>query len=88
MRKKDKLIEKITAHPSPANFKVHELDSLMNECGCDKIPQGGGRGSALKYIHLKTKRVLTFDGPHPQNNLYYYQIKKVVGFLKEVGEIK
>lgn len=88
MRKKDKLIKKITAHPSPANFTVRELDTLMSECGCDKFTKGGGRGSALKYIHVKTKRILTFDGPHPGKELYRYHIQKVNDFLKEVGEIK
>ena len=28
-----------------------------------------------------------FDGPHPGNELYRYQIKMIIKFLGEVGEI-
>ena len=40
------------------------------------------------YFHEETKRILQFDGPHPGHELYRYQIKKVIQFLREVGEIR
>lgn len=58
----------------------------MSKCGCDKFT--GGRGSSIGYVHLESKRVLQFDGPHPGNELYAYQVKKVVQFLKDIGEIQ
>ena len=69
----------------PANFTVRELDTLMNKCGCIKF--NGGRGSGIGYFHEKTKRILQFDGPHPAKELYRYQIKMIIEFLREVGEI-
>lgn len=69
----------------PKNFTKRELDALMNKCGCEKF--SGGRGSGIGYIHLKSKRIVQFDEPHPGNDLYTYQIKMVINFLKEVKEI-
>ena len=44
-------------------------------------------GSAIAYYHPATNRKLIFDGPHPGNELYLYQVKMVVEFLKDIGEI-
>ena len=85
MPKKSELIRKLLARPMPANFNVRELDALMNKCGCIKF--NGGRGSGIGYFHEKTKRILQFDGPHPGKELYRYQIKMIIEFLREVGEI-
>lgn len=85
MPKKDKLIEKLCAKPIPKNFTKKELDSLMKACDCEKF--SGGRGSGIGYVHKKTKRIIQFDEPHPGKELYTYQVKAVIDFLKEVGEI-
>ncbi len=84
MPKKDDLIEKLYRKNIPKNFTVRELDYLMTHCGCEK--DSGGRGSAISYYHRVTGRILRFDGPHPGNELYPYQIKMVRKFLMEVGE--
>jgi len=47
----------------------------------------GGRGSGIGYYHEETKRIVQFEGPHPGNELYRYQIKMIIKFLGEVGEI-
>ena len=86
MPKKDKLLEKLMRPSLPKNFTKNELDSLMGQCGCEK--GSGGRGSSISYYHRATGRILRFDGPHPGNELYAYQIKMVRTFLKEIGEIK
>lgn len=88
MPRKDKLklIEKLMRTPLPRNFTKNELDALMRQCGCNK--GNGGRGSAISYVHIETGRILRFDGPHPGNELYPYQIKMVRIFLAEIGEIK
>ena len=84
MSTKDSLMDKLFQQPIPKNFTKQELDSLMKKCGCECY--SGGRGSALKYFHSGSGRILTFDGPHPGNELYIYQIKMVRKFLIDVGE--
>lgn len=85
MPKKKDLLEKLCRKPSPKNFTTKELDSLMAKCNCEKF--SGGRGSGIGFVHIETKRVLQFDQPHPGNELYRYQIKKIIQFLKEIGEL-
>lgn len=85
MRKKEELIDELCRKPAPKNYTTQMLDALMRQCNCEKKP--GGRGSAIAYVHQPTGRVLIFDGPHPGKELYNYQIKKVIGFLKELDEI-
>lgn len=84
MPKKADLMEKIWRKSIPKNFTVNELDALMRMCDCEKC--GGGRGSAIAYLHIPTGRKLIFDGPHPGNELYNYQVKKVRAFLEDIGE--
>ena len=84
MAKKKDLIEKLYRKPYPRNFTVRELDALMNKCNCTKFQ--GGRGSGIGYVHKITKRIVQFDGPHPGNELYRYQIEKVKKFIIEIGE--
>lgn len=84
MSKKEDLIKKLCSKPTPKNFTTKELDTLMKNCGCEKY--SGGRGSSLKYVH-NSGRVLTFDGPHPGNELYTCMVKKVIKFLSDVREI-
>jgi len=83
--KKEALIEKLMRKQIPKNFTTKELDALMGKCGCEKYP--GGRGSSISYYHKETGRILIFDSPHPGNELYTYQVRKVREFLKEIGEI-
>ena len=85
MPKKTDLIQKLCRKPIPKNFTTRDLDALMNKCNCTKFP--GGRGSGIGFVHNETQRVLQFDEPHPGNELYTYQIKKVIQFLKDIEEI-
>lgn len=85
MPKKKDLLEKLCRKPIPRNFTKQELDILMGKCGCSRFQ--GGRGSGIGYYHEKTGRVLQFDAPHPGNELYLYQIKMTIQFLKEIGEV-
>ena len=85
MPKKEDLINKLCRKPSPKNFSKKELDTLMGKCGCKKFQ--GGRGSGIGFYHEETGRVLQFDEPHPGNELYGYQVKKTIQFLKEIGEV-
>lgn len=85
MPKKDKLLMKLTQKRIPKNFTTNELDALMGQCGCTK--HSGGRGSAIMYIHTATNKKLIFDGPHPGNELYSYQVRLVRDFLRDIKEI-
>ena len=85
MPTKEQLLEKITRKPSPTNFTIRELDTLMKKCRCEKFQ--GGRGSGIGYFHLTTRRILQFDSPHPNKELYRYQIKKIIQFLKDIDEL-
>jgi hypothetical protein len=86
MPNKTELIYKLTRKPMPTNFTIRELDLLMHKIGCIKFE--GGRGSGIGYCHNDTGRIVQFDGPHPGNELYRYQIKMIIKFLKDIGEIK
>ena len=84
--RKEELIKKLFSKPDTKSFTVRELDTLLNKCNCSKYH--GGRGSSLKYIHIQSGLILTFDGPHPGNELYSYQIKKVRKYLIDIGEVE
>ena len=86
MPKKEELLQKILSKPMPSNFTTRDLDALMKICGCSKF--SGGRGSGIGYLHKPSSRILQFDGPHPGNELYRYQIKAVIKFLTEIGEVE
>jgi hypothetical protein len=85
MPTKDALVKKLTARPAPRNFTVKDLDALMSRCNCEKYQ--GGRGSGIGFRHERTGRALQFDAPHPGKELYLYQIRAVIAFLKDVGEL-
>ena len=84
MPKKKDLLEKLYRKPYPKNFTTRDLDALMNKCNCTKFQ--GGRGSGIGFVHNETKRVLQFDGPHPGNELYKYQIEKTKKFIEDIRE--
>ncbi len=81
MPKKKVLLEKLYRKPYPKNFTTKDLDTLMGKCNSTKFQ--GGRGSGIGYVHNDSKRVLQFDGPHPGNELYKYQIEKIKEFIEE-----
>ncbi|MBR4425823.1 MAG: type II toxin-antitoxin system HicA family toxin [Oscillospiraceae bacterium] len=85
MPTKQTLVLKLTTRPLPRNFTVRELDALMGKCNCEKYQ--GGRGSGIGYRHVPTGRAIQFDAPHPGKELYLYQVKAVIAFLTEIGEI-
>jgi len=83
---KEQLITKLTSPSQSKNFSIKDLFSLMKKCDC--VESSGGRGSGIKFISNTTGRILIFDQPHPQKELYTYQKKKTIEFLKSIGEIK
>ena len=86
MPDKTDLLNKLYSEKFPKNFTVRDLDNLMSKCDCTRF--NGGRGSSIGYYHHATKRILQFDGPHPQKDLYSYQIQTVNAVLSAIGEAK
>ena len=84
MPSKEKLLRKLFQKRLPRNFTKQDLSALLAQCGCRKGQ--GGRGSGIRFFHEKSGRILAFDEPHPENELYPYQIKLVRQFLREIGE--
>ena len=86
MPTKDKLLKKLFQKRLPRDFTTGELSTLLSQCQC--VKGTGGRGSGIRFYHNPSGRILAFDEPHPSNELYPYQIKKVKQFLVEIGEAK
>ena len=86
MPSKDKLLAKLFQKKLPRNFTKQDLNALMSQCGC--LRGQGGRGSGIRFYHESTGRILAFDEPHPENELYPYQVKLTRQFLKDIGEYK
>ena len=86
MPSKDKLLAKLFQKKLPRNFTKQDLNALMSQCGC--LRGQGGRGSGIRFYHESTGRILAFDEPHPENELYPFQVKLTRQFLKDIGEYK
>lgn len=84
MSDKIKLMRKLFSNPITKTFTMKELNRLMSQCGCRSFK--GGRGSGIGFVHDKTNRVLQFDAPHPEKELYTYQVKLVRKYIIEIGE--
>lgn len=84
MPSKEKLLNKLFQKRLPRNFTKQELNALMSQCGC--LKGQGGRGYGIRFFHEATGRILAFDEPHPENELYPYQVKMTRQFLREIGE--
>ena len=85
MSQKDNSIARLKTKPK--DFTIAELDSLMSKCGCRKTQRGRTSGSAISYVHEKSKRVLKIHSPHPQKELKPYMINAVLEFLEQISEI-
>ena len=86
MPTKDKLLKNLFQKKLPRSFTKQDLNSLMIQCGC--VKGQGGRGAGIRFYHEATGRILAFDEPHSENELYPYQVKLTRQFLKEIGEYK
>lgn len=85
MSTKKKLLDRLKNLPT--DFEIDELDRLMKQLHCEKRTRGATSGSAIAYVHIPTKRTWNAHSPHPENYLKKYQMKSVLKFLNDVGEI-
>ena len=83
MSKKEKLLAKLCATPSPRNFPWHDLITLMGYCGFESTCSGGshymfGHTSGFRFRMSKT---------HPSGILKAYQVRDAKKVLKHIGGI-
>ena len=86
MGKKDTLTERFLS--MPRDFEQREMDALMAHHGCVRNNRGKTIGSAIQYVHERTKRVFAYHRPHPGNIIKPYILKAARQFLQDVGEIE
>lgn len=82
MSSTEKLLEKLTAKPTPRNFPWDDLVTLLGRLGYQEIMGGGSR---RKFIHAVTKHSIHLHKPHPGNNLKAYQVNQVIDSLINEG---
>lgn len=86
MGKKDTLAARFLTMPK--DFEQREMDALMAQCGCVRNNCGKTSGSAIQYVHERTKRVFAYHRPRPGNIIKPYILKAARQFLQDVGEIQ
>jgi hypothetical protein len=82
MSSKEKLLARLCSRPK--DFSWSDLKTLMRHLGYEEIT---GSGSRRKFIHAKTKRIVSLHRRHPDNTLLDYQVKEILSFLKQEGII-
>lgn len=82
MANEQKLVAKLTATPTPTDFRWSELESLLGKLGFE---QRTGSGSRRKFFHSETKCLISLHEPHPKPILKPYMIKDIVSKLREHG---
>ena len=80
MSSAEKLLEKLTAKPTPRNFSWDDLVTLLGRLGYQEIK---GSGSRRKFVHSATKHSVMLHKPHPGNNLKIYQVNQVIDSINE-----
>jgi predicted RNA binding protein YcfA (HicA-like mRNA interferase family) len=84
MSRQEKLIQKLTAIPTPSDVKWDELKAILKHLGYEML---NNKGSRRKFVHNKTKEIISLHEPHPQPEVKVYAIKQVVEQLKMSGKI-
>jgi hypothetical protein len=82
MSSKEKLLDRLLSRRK--DFSWSDLQTLMRHLGYEEKT---GSGSRRKFIHTETKRIVSLHKRHPDNTLLDYQIKEVLNFLKQEGNI-
>jgi hypothetical protein len=85
MGKKDKQLNRLMSLPN--NFTYDELKQFMNWLGYNESNAGKASGSRVTFVNIRTKAVFKLHKPHPGNTLKLYQVKSLIQFLKDEGDI-
>jgi len=83
MSKKEKLLAKLCASPSPKDFSWHDLVTLMGYHGFES---SCGGGSHYMFEHSSGFR-FRISKTHPAGILKTYQIRDAKKALKQIGAI-
>ena len=83
MGKKEKLIKRIKSKPK--DFTFDEAESLLLSLGMKKSNKGKTSGSRVEYNLGAIK--IRLHKPHPQKELYKYQINNLLDDLLDGGLI-
>ncbi len=80
----EKLKERFLSNPT--DFTWDELVKILSHFGYKELKKGKTGGSRRKFAD-DTKSMINLHKPHPGKILKHYQVKDVVGILKERGKI-
>ena len=80
MSQQAKLVERLKRKPK--DFEWSELVRLLAGFGYE---QENNNGSQRKFYNEATGALICIHEPHPRNTLLAYQVKYVLGHLKEWG---
>lgn len=86
MSQKEKLFNRLKSLPK--DFTINELTRLMKLLGYTQYTKGKTSGSRIAFYHQKNKYIINLHKPHPGNELKIYQLKEIIKFLKNTGELK
>ncbi len=80
-----KLLEKLLRKPVPADYAWSDLVKLMASYGYELHKAAGG--SRRKFIHPRTKAILSIHAPHPSPNVAKGALASVIDHLTKHGHI-
>ena len=84
MSRLEKEIERLKSKPN--DYTYDEVKSLLNKLGFFEYNKGKTSGSRVKFTNEQNVQI-ELHNPHPRNILKPYQIKDIIGKLKEGGMI-
>lgn len=82
MSRFEKALERLKRKPK--DFTWSELQAIMTHFGYEEIK---GTGSRRKFIHHKTKILISLHEPHPKPDLKRYALEIIIDHLKGEGLI-
>lgn len=85
MSKKEKLIQRLRSRPK--DFTYDELRALLLCLGFVEDNQGKSSGSAVRFIHQTSRRIIRIHKPHPENTLKRYILDLTLEILEKEGLI-
>jgi len=84
MSKHEKLLEKLLATPTPAQFKWNDLVSVLSHLGYRQLNNSGSR---RKFHNAEKDLLIICHEPHPRSDVDKGCISDVVEHLKSNGLI-
>ena len=83
----DALLQRLTAKPTPADFRYSSLCRIMAHFGYVESNKGTTSGSRVKFYNRQTGAAIMLHKPHPRDIMSKSAVDDVVKFLKREGHI-